>query len=97
MRNRNRRQDVYDIWYLLTTCPPLTHREKQQVLDTFHKKAAGRLEPELLQRDILRRSDIMQASGKEYALLHDEVSQPLPSFEEAYEQVAGFYESLPWQ
>ena len=97
VRKRNRRQDVYDIWYLLDTCPPLTHREKQQVLDTFHKKAAGRLEPELLQQDILRRSDIMQASGKEYALLRDEVSQPLPPFEIAYEQVAGFYESLPWQ
>jgi len=45
----------------------------QQVLDTFHKKAAGCLEAELLQRGILHRSDIMQASGKECALLRDEV------------------------
>lgn len=35
VRKRNRRQDVYDIWYLLDTSPPLTHREKQQVLDTL--------------------------------------------------------------
>lgn len=96
VRNRNRRQDVYDIWYLLSTCPPLTPREKRQILETFRKKSAGRIKDSLIRQDTLRQENIVDASRKEYTLLRDEVAEKLPDFDDAYGLVASFYESLPW-
>ena len=96
VRNRNRRQDVYDIWHLLTTCPPLSTEEKQQVLDSFKRKSVARIDASYIHQDTLRRSDVKSASKVDYDTLKDEISGELPAFEIAYGRVVEFYESLPW-
>ena len=96
VRNRNRRQDIYDIWHLLTTCPALTAEEKQQVLESFKRKSEARIDSTFIHRDTLRRSDVKSASQVDYDTLKDEIAGDLPAFELAYERVVEFYESLPW-
>ena len=96
VRNRNRRQDIYDIWHLLTTCTPLTAEEKLQVLESFKRKSEARLEAYYIHQDTLRRPDVKSASQADYDTLKDEIASELPPFEVAYDRVVEFYESLPW-
>jgi len=91
-----RRQDVYDVWYLLTHCSALSAPEKGLVLSSLKQKSAGRIDPNILNQQALRRDDIRTASAKGYARIGDEVSGELPAFEEAYATVQACYESLPW-
>jgi len=97
VRNRNRRQDIYDIWHLLTTCPPLTPEDKQQVLESFKRKSAARIDASFIRKDTLSRSDVKTASQVDYSSLKDEIAGDLPPFEIAYGCVEAFYESLPWK
>lgn len=96
VRKRNRRQDIYDLWYLLTTCPPLSETEKQQVLNSFKRKSAARLDASLIHASTFSRADVRAASLVGYELLKDEVMGELPIFDLAYNHVCEFYESLPW-
>jgi len=44
----------------------------------------------------MAKPEIMERSQKEYPRLADEITEPLPAFEEVYGLVRAFYESLPW-
>lgn len=96
VRSRTRRQDIYDLAYLIHHVEQIDDEEKFAILDTLHRKSVGRLTPEFLKSDTLRREDIKASSEAEYELLESEVVQPLPDFDEIYEVVVNFYESLPW-
>jgi predicted nucleotidyltransferase component of viral defense system len=98
VRNRNRRQDVYDLWYLISSCPPFSNSEKITILQSLYKKSQGRIAPEqvVIDANTLDRDDIKSMSEQDYLLLSSEVSGEFPTFQEAYQSVNDFYKSLPW-
>lgn len=96
LRNRFRRQDVYDLHLLLKRNDDSTSGEtKSRILHSLKEKAAARNLPVL--RKSMRNPEIIRRSRDEYDLLEHEIEGPLPDFDEAYEFVRSFYEALPWQ
>jgi len=94
MRNRFRRQDPYDLYFLLNN-HSITETEKKKILDSLIVKSKSRnLEVNKLSIAI---ENIKQRSEKEYSQLADEIEEPLPPFEEVYSFIQTFYQSLPWQ
>lgn len=93
VRNRFRRQDPYDLYFLLKRYPT-TKDENQKILNSLIIKSNSRN----LEVNKLSISDekIKQRSEKEYSQLADEIEEALPPFEEVYSFVQKFYESLPW-
>lgn len=93
VRNRFRRQDHYDIYFLLNNYS-ITTDEKQKILKSLIIKSNSRN----LKVNKLSISDekIKQRSEKEYSQLADEIEEPLLPFEKVYSFVQKFYESLPW-
>jgi predicted nucleotidyltransferase component of viral defense system len=94
-RNRIRRQDVYDLHLLLTTCCDITKNEKANILESLIKKSTSR--GITVERSMLAREELINRSQKEYAQLASEINGDLPPFESSYAIVKKFYESLPWQ
>ncbi len=93
-RNRTRRQDVYDLYYLFHHRQPFTDEEKSKIFDSLVKKAAARgITVELYS---MRDPEIRRKSGKEYDRLQSEIIGELPEFDTAYSYVRSFYENLPW-
>lgn len=94
-RNRNRRQDVFDIYWLIKNNLLLGNDIKNKILLSFKIKSKSRD----LQVDqyILRDKDIIKHSKTEYASLAQEIDIDLPPFKEIYKIVQEYYESLPWQ
>ncbi|MFM2599430.1 nucleotidyl transferase AbiEii/AbiGii toxin family protein [Vibrio fortis] len=95
-RERNRRQDIYDLHYLLSTIEPLSSEEKLNTLDTLIKKSKGRVPLKDITHETLDRDDIRTMSHSNYHLLAKEVRGDLPDFDVAYDLVVDFYKSLPW-
>lgn len=95
-RRRNRRQDVYDLHFLLTNLETLSSEEKLHILNTLYKKCEERVPLEDIHKNTLEREDIKEMSRNEYDLLVDEVAGDLPDFENAYNEVKELYNSLPW-
>lgn len=95
-RNRNRRQDIYDLQYLFNNTGEITSEEKLQILSALLKKSEERLEAGVVNRETLNRQDIYEYSEKNYHLLKDEIEDDLMPFSEAYSLINEFYKSLPW-
>jgi len=96
-RKRNRRQDVYDIYYLLTDCAEPSEEEGFSILRILKEKSKGRLEEGEVNRMAMRDPEIVERSKKEYEFMEEEVEGDLPEFYVAFEKVKNFYESLPWE
>ena len=94
-RNRTRRQDIYDLNLLLNTITP-DEKEKHTILTTLLDKSTGRLPAGVVNPDTLNNPEIRERSSREYALLKDEIEDELPEFNRAYDRLAEFYRSLPW-
>ncbi|MBA7878291.1 MULTISPECIES: nucleotidyl transferase AbiEii/AbiGii toxin family protein [unclassified Citrobacter] len=94
-RNRNRRQDIYDLNYLFN-CVSLDDDERFAVLTSLILKSEGRIPKEDIHCNTLDREDIKEHSAKDYGTLSQEVSGDIPDFEYAYNKVNDFYKSLPW-
>lgn len=93
VRNRFRRQDPYDLYFLLKKYS-ITKDERQKILKSLIIKSNSRnLEVDKLS---ISKEKIKQRSKKNYSQLADEIEEPLPPFEEVYSFVQNFYESLPW-
>lgn len=94
-RNRYRRQDVYDLHYLIETVSDKLAPQRSAILDTLRKSAASKhLE---ISRKSMGSENIIRRTAHEYGLLEAELpSGSLPEFHVAYETVRQFYESLPW-
>ncbi|MBC2735917.1 MAG: nucleotidyl transferase AbiEii/AbiGii toxin family protein [Desulfobacteraceae bacterium] len=94
IRNRYRRQDVYDLNFLLTRFPTITDTEKTKILKSLTSKANSRSIS--VDKNMLSREETKMRSKRDYENLVPEIDEDLPPFENAYLLVKNFYESLPW-
>lgn len=93
VRKRNRRQDIYDIDFLLREYP-LLPEEVDTIYKRFIDKSFCReLSPNA---DSLSNPEVRERAQKEWDTLGLEVEE-LPDFDEAYSRVEAFYRSLPWR
>jgi hypothetical protein len=91
-RNRNRRQDIYDIASLLKQFT-LDSDEKASLLTLLQEKCRARdIEPD---REALGQPGVRNRAHKDWHTLGLEVDD-LPDFDQCFEVVNGFYQSLPW-
>lgn len=91
-RNRFRRQDIFDLRLLLQR--EITPEEKQTILCVLREKAHSReIEPDA---ESLANEEVKRRAAHDYPTLAAEIEGELPDFEIAYEEVAAFYRSLPW-
>ncbi len=95
VRNRVRRQDIYDLHYLLSEHPlrnePLT---RARILERLIAKARARdLE---VRSGAMANPEIIRRSRAEYKNLASEIEGELPDFDAVYGIVEAFYRSLPW-
>ena len=96
VRNRIRRQDVFDLHTLLTTYNAILVSPDvcKQVYETLQVKS------EIKGLDVgslsLADPGVVSRSQKEYGQLEHEVTGELPDFDAAYALVQGYYEALPW-
>ena len=95
VRNRLRRQDIYDLHLLLTSRDSsATEETKLNILHSLKEKAAAR--DLVIDHQSMRNTEIIRRSREEYSLLEHEIEGVLPEFDEAYDLVRSFYENLPW-
>ncbi|WP_108683292.1 nucleotidyl transferase AbiEii/AbiGii toxin family protein [Methyloceanibacter sp. wino2] len=93
LRNRFRRQDIYDLDALLNKFA-LDDDEKQKLHETLLEKCAARKinpnEQSLSQPEIVRRAK------QEWDTLGQELAE-VPDFDDCFSRVDAFYRSLPWK
>jgi len=95
VRNRVRRQDAYDIYWLLERGYLDNPDLKVQILSSLEAKATSR--DLLIDRHTLRDPEIINRSRSDYGSLAQEIEGELPPFDEIYGMVTDYYESLPWK
>lgn len=94
MRQRYRRQDVYDLSLLLAHVKNWTPAEKSSLLACL--VASARARGIHAQVQSMRNPEIKVMAAKGYTDMLDEIEGPLPPFNDIYQSVQDFYESLPW-
>ena len=94
-RNRYRRQDPYDIYWLLNKGYLVGEELQGKILESLSIKAASR--GIRATQHGLRDEEIIDRAKKEYSTLQDEIEGELPDFNKAYQAVKAYYEALPWQ
>jgi len=95
-RNRARRQDVYDLNYLIKNHCKKTDQERSEILNLLLKKSVDKNIDDYLNPKALDLKEIRDRSNQEYLLLASEVASELPDFEESYQNVNTYFKSLPW-
>jgi predicted nucleotidyltransferase component of viral defense system len=91
-RDRYRRQDIYDIAYLVEG-RTLDAGDLMQILDILLKKCRSRdIEPS---KGAIRNPEVIRRAAADWDTLRLELAD-LPDFAPRFELVAAFYESLPW-
>jgi predicted nucleotidyltransferase component of viral defense system len=94
IRNRTRRQDIFDLRLLIEKYPDLDNVEKQGILKSFIEKSESRdITPN---QNSLDDTETRKRSQEDYLTLTDEIEGDLPDFDETYDAVNKFYKSLPW-
>jgi hypothetical protein len=93
-RNRRRRQDAFDIYWLLKSGYLEDSSLKIRVYRSLLMKAESR--QLTVNKNSLADEEIIERSKAEYATLADEIDGELPPFEEVYTAVRNYYECLPW-
>lgn len=95
VRDRTRRQDIFDLHILIEKYPDLDNIEKGKILRSLKQKAASRdIEVKM---ESFRNEELKRRSAAEYPKLAQEVEGELPDFDIVFNVVQAFYESLPWQ
>jgi predicted nucleotidyltransferase component of viral defense system len=93
-RNRMRRQDVYDLNYLIENYGPFTDEERARMLASLISKCEERdFAPT---QDSMASDEVYRRAQAEYANLAAEVEGTLPDFDASFGRVREFYENLPW-
>jgi predicted nucleotidyltransferase component of viral defense system len=95
VRNRTRRQDAYDIYWLLSEGYLKKKSLRKDVLRSLRRKAKSRAVD--VHAKSLRDPEIIERSQREYHQLGNEIQEDLPPFSSAYKSVKDYYESLPWE
>jgi predicted nucleotidyltransferase component of viral defense system len=92
VRRRNRRQDIYDLWFLLEN-HPVSEEERSEIKAIFLEKCHSRD----IQADAksLEDDEVLERSRAEWETLESEVEY-LPPFDEAFQVTANFYSTL-WE
>lgn len=94
IRNRNRRQDIYDLNLLISGGSTISQEEKLRLLNLFVSSCRERsIEPN---KNSFADPTIKKMAQEGYEELAPEVEGPLPEFNLAYSTVQNFYESLAW-
>ena len=94
VRNRMRRQDVYDLNFLIKRYAPFPDARIRQILEVMVAKCRERgIAPDRLS---MSSDEVRRRAGAEYANLAQEIDGPLPDFDETFDRVKAFYEGLPW-
>ncbi|WP_155263135.1 nucleotidyl transferase AbiEii/AbiGii toxin family protein [Sphingomonas segetis] len=92
-RDRYRRQDVFDLYYLINNAD-VESIPKALLLQTFQEKCRSRgIEPT---KTSLENEEVRRRASSEWDTLLQEVDE-LPNFETAYQAVVELYYSLPWK
>lgn len=92
VRNRSRRQDVYDIAFLIRHCPVDKEKHKD-LLDLMLKKCASRnITPDI---NSLSNPKIVERARRDWNTLALEIGT-LPEFDECFGIIDRFYKNLPW-
>ena len=95
VRNRRRRQDVYDLNFLLSHYPQARDAAtKAKILDSLVEKSNSR--GLTVRKESLADPEVIRLSREEYELLASEIEEPLPDFNRLYTAIRDYYESLPW-
>ncbi len=95
IRNRTRRQDIYDLFTLVEIHQDIDAAEKKKILESLLVKASSRnIE---VNKKSFQGDELKARSAAGYLSLADEIQGELPDFEKAFSTVKKFYESLPWQ
>lgn len=95
VRNRVRRQDIYDIHFVLKTHPNMNDTFiKERILQRLTEKAAARNLS--VSHESMSNPEILKRTRKEYHLLAAEIEGELPPFDVVYGAVESFYRSLSW-
>jgi predicted nucleotidyltransferase component of viral defense system len=95
-RQRYRRQDVYDLYYLLNTVPDELQRIDAEILRALIDSASSK--HLVVGPDSMNDENIRFRTKHEYEQLELEVpAGDLPDFDVAYDTVMKFYRSLPWK
>lgn len=96
VRNRSRRQDVYDLHHLITKFAKNTEAEKAQIYQSLIDKSVNKKIDEYLRRSALQDPKIRSRSEEGFdELEHEDVTEV--SFDVAYSLVQKYFESLPWE
>lgn len=93
-RGRYRRQDAYDIHALLARGDLDTDHDRSRVLQSLLVKCRTR--DLSIDKDSVAQKEVRERSRREYEILASEISGDLPPFEQVFEAVLAYYQSLPW-
>ncbi|BCB20180.1 nucleotidyl transferase AbiEii/AbiGii toxin family protein [Bosea sp. ANAM02] len=93
IRKRQRRQDVYDIAWLIEHVS-LDDAARTRVLDALMEKAKAR--DVVVDRDTFENPEIKRLAQANWHTLEVEIGR-LPDFDKMYAIVQAFYRSLPWE
>lgn len=93
IRNRIRRQDAYDIYWLIKT-GYLSTIDKADILAALRLKTSTR--NMIIDEISILSPGLKERSKKEYETLAQEIEGELPQFEEVYSIISDYYCSLPW-
>ena len=92
IRQRNRRQDVYDLDILIQNTN-FDNETKANILAALIEKCQSRDVP--LSRDSINDPEVKKRSGAEWNTMKLELGE-MPDFDLCFERVANFYRQLPW-
>lgn len=96
-RNRSRRQDIYDLNFLITNYSDNTVKEKHKVLVTLLKISENKNIDKWLNSKGLSSKDIEERSKQESKVLSFELSSEDDfDIDREYEVVKSYYEAMPW-
>jgi predicted nucleotidyltransferase component of viral defense system len=93
VRNRVRRQDAYDIYWLLEN-NYLNSIDKADILKSLRIKSTTR--ELIVTSDSILDPEIKSRSKQRYETLAQEIEGVLPDFEVVYRKITDYYLSLPW-
>ena len=93
-RGRIRRQDVYDLYRLISMGYLATADDRAYLLAAMRQKFTARDLP--CERGLIEDPEIAERSRSNYHRLQDEIDGGLPDFDLAFGVVKEFYLSLPW-
>ena len=93
IRNRVRRQDIYDLAMLVNVFE-FDENELKKVHTVLLKKCMARsIHPKISD---IENPDLIERAKRDWNTIKLEIDEELPEFETQYEVVRKFYKSLPW-